>query len=68
MLGGLLLKPLRRIAAGAAVVAAAGQGGEGGVGAVRRRGLPALPGGNCIKMDLPGKSILRDYHQENRSS
>ena len=24
------------------------------------------PGGNCIKMGLPGKLILRDYFQENR--
>ena len=26
------------------------------------------PGGNCIKIGLPGKSILRDYFLENRSS
>ena len=26
------------------------------------------PGGNCIKIGLPGKSILRDYFQENRTS
>ena len=25
-------------------------------------------GGNCIKIGLPGKSILRDYCQENRIS
>ena len=23
------------------------------------------PGGNCIKIGLPGKSILRDYFQDN---
>ena len=28
--------------------------------------LLALPEGNCIKLGLPGKSILRDYFQENR--
>ena len=28
----------------------------------------AQPGGNCIKIGLPGKSILRDYYQENRIS
>ena len=27
-----------------------------------------LPGGNCIKIGLPGKSILRDYFQENITS
>ena len=26
------------------------------------------PGGNCIKIGLPGKSILRDYFQENMTS
>ena len=26
------------------------------------------PGGNCIKIDLPGKLILGDYFQENRTS
>ena len=26
------------------------------------------PEGNCIKIGLPGKSILRDYFQENRTS
>ena len=26
------------------------------------------PGGNCIKISLPGKSILGDYFQENRTS
>ena len=26
------------------------------------------PGGNCIKIGLPGKSILGDYFQENRTS
>ena len=31
------------------------------------RGL-AEPGGNCIKIGLPGKSILRDYFQENMTS
>ena len=25
-------------------------------------------GGNCIKLGLPGKSILKDYFQENRTS
>ena len=30
-----------------------------------RRGIP---GGNCIKIGLPGKLILRDYFQENRTS
>ena len=25
-------------------------------------------GGNCIKIGLPGKSILRDYYQENMTS
>ena len=36
--------------------------------------LPVLPhvreppGGNCIKIGLPGKSILRQYFQENRTS
>ena len=25
-------------------------------------------GGNCIKIGLPAKSILRDYFQENRTS
>ena len=38
------------------------EGGQGGVG---RRG-PG--GGNCIKIGLPGKSILADYYQENRTS
>ena len=28
----------------------------------------ARPGGNCIKRGLPGKSILGDYFQENRTS
>ena len=34
------------------------------------RMLPPRPssGGNCIKMGLPGKSILGDYFQENMSS
>ena len=27
-----------------------------------------LSGGNCIKLGLPGKLILRDYFQENRTS
>ena len=27
-----------------------------------------IPGGNCIKIGLSGKSILRDYFQENRTS
>ena len=27
-----------------------------------------LPGGNCIKIGLPGKSIFRDYFQENITS
>ena len=27
-----------------------------------------VSGGNCIKVCLPGKSILRDYFQENRIS
>ena len=27
----------------------------------------AAPGGNCIKIGLPGKSILRYYFQENRT-
>ena len=27
-----------------------------------------MPGGNCIKVGLPGKSILRGYFQENRTS
>ena len=26
-----------------------------------------VPGGNCIKIGLPGKLILRDYFQENRT-
>ena len=30
--------------------------------------LPQLPGGSCIKIGLPGKSILEDYFQENRTS
>ena len=29
---------------------------------------PGDPGGNCIKIGLPGKSILRDYSQENMTS
>ena len=29
---------------------------------------PPSPGGNCIKIGLPGKLILRDYFQENRTS
>ena len=31
-------------------------------------GLDLGPGGNCIKIGLPGKSILRDYFQENMTS
>ena len=27
-----------------------------------------MPGGNCIKIGLPGKSILGDYFQENSTS
>ena len=27
-----------------------------------------IPGTNCIKIGLPGKSILGDYFQENRTS
>ena len=30
--------------------------------------LRMRPGGNCIKIGLPGKLILRDYFQENRTS
>ena len=30
--------------------------------------IGAYPGMNCIKIDLPGKLILRDYLQENRTS
>ena len=30
--------------------------------------VPLQPGGICIKMGLPGKSILGDYFQENRTS
>ena len=29
--------------------------------------LLLLPGGNCIKIGLPGKSILKAYFQENRT-
>ena len=29
---------------------------------------PSMSGGNCIKICVPGKSILRDYFQENRTS
>ena len=28
----------------------------------------SAPGTNCIKIGLPGKSILGDYFQENRTS
>ena len=30
--------------------------------------IQLVPGGNCIKIGLPGKSILGDYFQENRTS
>ena len=33
-----------------------------------RRGRGRRAGGNCIKMSLPGKSILGDYFQENGTS
>ena len=54
---------------------AAGEGGERLDGDVAA--APALvqegvvhrePGGNCIKIGLPGKSILGDYFRENRTS
>ena len=54
---------------------AAGEGGERLDGDVAA--APALvqegvvhrePGGNCIKIGLTGKSILRHYFQENRTS
>ena len=54
---------------------AAGEGGERLDGDVAA--APALvqegvvhrePGGNCIKIGLTGKSILRDCYQENRTS
>ena len=35
---------------------------------VRVRLLRLSPVGNCIKIGLPGKSILRHYFQENRTS
>ena len=37
---------------------------------LHRRGWNRLAaaGGNCIKIGLPGKSILKDYFQENRTS
>ena len=41
-----------------------GVGRELGAGAV----VNEAAGGNCIKIGLPGKSILRDYFQENRTS
>ena len=31
-------------------------------------GNPERPGGNCVKIGLPGKSILRDYFQESGTS
>ena len=38
-------------------------------GGSRRRGASAAsPGGNCIKISLPGKLILGDYFQENGTS
>ena len=33
-----------------------------------RRRRASTPGGNCIEIGLPGKSILGDYLQENRTS
>ena len=49
-------------AGGAAAAAAAPATPSDGVGVIR------AAGGNCIKIGLPGKLILRDYFQENRTS
>ena len=47
--------------------------GRSGSGGVDRAcsvldALVEIPGGNCIKIGLPGKSILGDYFLENRTS
>ena len=63
------------VARGAAAHHARAEDLADGVGPALRAGAaePAdggrgRPGGNCIKLGLPGKSILGDYFQENRTS
>ena len=38
------------------------------VGELRHHVLDGAAGGNCIKISFPGKSILRDYFQQNTTS
>ena len=38
------------------------------VGELRHHVLDGAAGGNCIKISFPGKSILRDYFQQNGTS